>query len=320
MKANRYMCGPATIANRDAWVECGEQLFGDYGYLRRFLRRGVIKHGELNISGCVVLGFLGINGDSTRAEIYRGLESFVQIPTLRSAIAKLIRLGFITESDGRYSLNPAILDLLDEYERERDLDKFVRFKEALHATQRAEYAKYVRELNYLKEFKTALRSLPCSYCGMAPKRGEGTVEHFPPLHWGGSDRFSLLVPACHRCNNKDSTRIKKTPPLVTPFPGKVDLVIEGDPVTFLRDLMYFEHDMYASAMATGDAEAARERVAEQFPLWVAYRDKLALHVDETLADNALVGFIRLTSDNPEYLDHCKNVRHTVDAFKPATPP
>jgi hypothetical protein len=37
--------------------------------LRPFLRKGVIRHREMNLTGCAVLGYLMVNGPSVRSEI-----------------------------------------------------------------------------------------------------------------------------------------------------------------------------------------------------------------------------------------------------------
>lgn len=42
----------------------------------------------------------------------------------------------------------------------------------------------------------AIQSRPCVYCGGAG----GTVDHVRPLHRGGRDGISNLVPACETCN------------------------------------------------------------------------------------------------------------------------
>ena len=316
LRANRYTLGSKALQNRLGWVALGERLFGSKGYLRPFLRRGVIRHRELNISGCLLLGYLMVNGPSTRDEIYRSLEEFLHKPTLRSARARALDGGLIQQDGDEFALVPGFYAALDAYEHERNLDTWLIRKEEVHKAQRDRYAKDLRGHTYLEDFKKGLRDLACTYCRKVPeKRGGGTVEHFPPVHWGGSDRYSLLLPACAKCNGDDSPKIKRTPRLDTPFPGEIRLEMRGDPAEFLLGLMYREHERYAIEMASGRPDNARERVVEQFPLWVAHRDEMTLHVDETLDDNSFVGFTRLDLNDPDYLDHIRQVRTTVDACR-----
>lgn len=318
LRANRYTLGRAAKPNASDWADLGERLFGYRGYLRHFLRRGAIRHRELNITGCALLGYLMVNGPSTKPEIYAGLREFFGLPTIRKMLEKTSGIGLVMLSGGEYSLVRNFEDALSEYEHERELDLFIAGKEAIHAEDRAEYAKYVQSRTYLIDFKNSLRSLPCTYCGETPIRGSGTIEHFPPRHWGGSDRYSLLFPACATCNMDDAPLIKRTQPLETPFPSETLLDIPGDIPKFLREFMYEEHDRYAIDMASNSPEVARERIERIFPSWVAHRNQIAYTVDETLDDNSLVGFIRMTSDDPDFLFHCRNVRRAVDACKDST--
>jgi hypothetical protein len=316
LQAHRYGLGPAASSNRGEWQALGEQLFGRKGYLSEFMNRGIIRHRELNVTGCLVLGYLMVNGPSTKGELFASLDDFMRRPTISSSLSKAIEAGLVESSSNEYSLIPSFWDAVDAYETERGLKEVVAAKNAKHEIDRAIHREEVRTHNYLQEFKNGLRNLPCTYCGKVPdKRGGGTVEHYPPIHWGGSDKYSLLFPACAKCNGDDSPKIKRTPRLNTPFPGEVPMQVPGDLAEFLLQLMYLEHDLYAIEMASGRPEIARERVIERFPIWVAYRNEMALQVDETSGDNSLVGFTRLDLNDPGYLDHIRKVRITVEAHR-----
>lgn len=314
-RANYYTLGPAAKPKASQWAELGERLFGHRGYLRPFLRRGIIRHRELNVTGCAVLGYLMVNGPSVKSEVVSDLEAFTGARTINKMLDKSVEEGLVELSGGEYSLVRSFWDAVDTYEQERNLDEFISGKEALHATERSEHARHVRAADYLNKFKEALRSLPCTYCGKAPRRGGGTVEHFPPQHWGGSDRYSLLFPACAKCNMDDAPLIKRTEALDTPFPSETLLDVPDDLAKFLLGLMYEEHDRYAIEMAAKRPEVARERIERLFPMWVAYRNEIAYTADETLDSNSLVGFIQIAPDDPDYLEHCRGVRLTVDAHR-----
>jgi len=62
LQAHKYGLGPAARSNQGEWQTFGEQLFGRSGYLSEFMNRGIIRHRELNVTGCLVLGYLMVNG------------------------------------------------------------------------------------------------------------------------------------------------------------------------------------------------------------------------------------------------------------------
>jgi hypothetical protein len=68
-------------------------------------------------------------------------------------------------------------------------------------------------------------------------------------------------------------------------------------------------------MALGRPEVARERIKRIFPAWIAYRDGAAYTATGADDGNSFIEFIRIAIDDPEFLDHCKHVRHVVNAFK-----
>jgi hypothetical protein len=113
----------------------------------------------------------------------------------------------------------------------------------------------------------------------------------------------------------DAPLIKRTEGLETPFSFETMLDIPGDPAAHLLSWLYFEHDLYAIEMAANRPEIARERIKRPFPAWVAYRDEIAYTADETFDSNSLVGFICLSPDDPDFLEHCSGVRIAVEAHR-----
>lgn len=313
LQAHRYGLGPAASSNRGEWQALGEQLFGRKGYLSEFMNRGIIRHRELNVTGCLVLGYMMVNGPSMKGELFASLDDFMGRRTISSSLTKAIDAGLVESSGDEYSLIPSFWDAVDVYETERGLKEVVAAKNAKHEMDRSTHREEVRTHNYLQEFKNALRNLPCTYCGTTPKRGKGTVEHFPPLHWGGSDSFSMLFPACAKCNEKDAPLIKGTPELTMLSASRTHVDIPGDPAQLLRDLMFVEHDRYAVEMALGRPEVARERVKRIFPAWMAYKNGDAYTAAGADDRDSFVEFIRITIDDPDFLDHCKHVRRVVAA-------
>ena len=313
LQAHKYGLGPAALPNQPEWQALGERLFSRRGYLSEFMNRGIIRHRELNVTGCLVLGYMMVNGPSAKGELFASLDDFMGRRTITSALTKAIDAGLVEALGDEYSLVASFWDAVDVYETERGLTELVGAKEAKHDVDRAIRREEVRTRNDLQGFKNALRDLPCTYCGTIPKRGKGTVEHFPPLHWGGSDRFSMLFPACAKCNEKDAPLIKGTQKIETLSPSKTRFDIPGDPAQFLRDLMFMEHDRYAVEMALGRPEVARERMKRIFPAWVAYRNGDAYTAAGVDDCDSFVEFIRITIDDPEFLNHCKHVQLVVAA-------
>ena len=71
----------------------------------------------------------------------------------------------------------------------------------------------------------------CAYCGCELRYEDMQVDHFEPLHCGGSDTVDNMLPACRSCNHYKSTMSIET----------FRKMVENMPTALMRDSVTYRN-------------------------------------------------------------------------------
>ena len=274
MKGHHYRLGDRAKPMYEQWAQVGETLYGPGGVLEPYRTRAIFRGSGLGPEGCVVLACIERCGPLTQGEALRLLNTFVSESTVRKRLRNLVAEGLVRQTGEKFHVAPRLRTLVEEYQEGYDLNER---HVAQHVRILGESLAYQVEVQggpEITTLKAVLRKLRCFYCGQRPSQEGGTVEHFPPVHWGGSDTTSMLLPACWKCN-------KSHGPLIKSFSGNVindtlsRLVVDAQPSevrAWVADGMLVAASNYAAAMNNRDvAEASRIASSPIISVWAAMR-------------------------------------------------
>ncbi len=275
LKGNHYKLGPLGQAQKDAWVALGKTLFGPRGVLKWYLKRAILNKRGLKPHGCLILAFVERFGPISENEVVTQLKSFMDRKTVKTRLRYIVSEELLFESNGEFCVPADLRELVLKHE-----DWTGAAEEQLKVDNdrnMAQIAFQTRVLGNLeiRELKKALRKLECFYCRRTPPPKGNQVEHFPPIKWGGSDDYSLLLPICVKCNTRHGQQIKGTKPaklsvlkepLSIPWNGDRD-----EAVAFFMRLMLSRNFEYAVAMNDGRLDDARHAATFNFLTWAALK-------------------------------------------------
>lgn len=271
---HHYRLGRRAVSQADEWAAVGKMLFGPGGALEPYRTRPVFRGSALGPEGCVVLACVERCGPVTTAEVIQMLSTYVVESTVRKRLRLLEAEELIRRRGDEFYVVRGLASAVDDYEKGYDLiDSHV----AHHQRLLGESLAFQVELEggpQIVTLEAALRKLPCFYCKKMPGPEGETVEHFPPRRWGGSDNTSILLPACHGCNQSHG-------PLIALVEGNVfdeavsRFAVRIDPSElrgWLTDAMLVAAENYAAAMNHRDvAEAFAVASSPLVSLWAALR-------------------------------------------------
>jgi hypothetical protein len=273
-KGHHYRLGHRASPMDDQWVEVGRALFGSGGALEPYRTRPIFRGHGLGPEGCAVLACVERCGPLDMAELIELLSTFVSESTARKKLKLLVTEGLVKCRGDRYYTTRNVAALVERYEHDYDLvDSHIAHHQRL-LSQSLAFQVELQGGPDIKTLKSALRKTKCFYCGKRPRPEGETVEHFPPIRWGGSDESSILLPACIGCNLSHG-------PLIRSFSGDVidstvsRLVIDLSPTELrhrLTDAMLIAASNYAAAMNRRDIdEALAIARTPVVSLWAALR-------------------------------------------------
>jgi hypothetical protein len=277
LKGHRYRIGARAKSNASQWVDVGQMLFGPGGLLEPYRTRPVFTGKGLGPEGCVVLAAIDKCGPIGKRELITLLSTYISASTVKKNTGYLLSEGLVIEKDKKLFTSRLLVKKIDEFEVVYDLvDNHVKH----HQNLLSESLAYQVALNGGPELVTliaALRKLPCIYCKELPPPTGGDYEHFPPKKWGGSDKLSLLVPACIRCNRSHGPLIARGGNGKIEVPeSAINFVTEMRTDEFrywLADQMLLRAHHYATALNNRDIESAYAIATSDFPvlIWLAMR-------------------------------------------------
>ena len=268
---------PGKLAERDlaAWQHAGEMLFGPGGALEPYRCRPIFSNSGIGPYGCLVLAVVERCGPVTGKEVESILASYMDVKSVRRHLGyikghELVRLKgdkyFVTRGLSKkieaveLEFGAAVKNLKVDNERDK---KWINYQTEILGKP---------ELDLLK---STLRKLSCFYCEAVPPPTGGEVEHFPPIHWGGSDETSLLLPICKRCNKIHGNRIRGSKPekltalafvLTIKFPGTPE-----ETVQYFMNQMLSNSLLYATAMNEMRIDDAKAAAWSAYAMWAAIK-------------------------------------------------
>lgn len=275
IKGHHYELGPLGWVQKDAWVALGKTLFGLGGVLDRYRMRPIFSSYGLNPHGCLILAFVERFGPVSGKEVVAQLLSFMDRKTVKKRLGNIVSEGLLFKSNDEYHAPADLRKRVEDHERwtgaaERRLQvDNARIKTWI------EFQAIILGEPEIKMLKAAMRKLECFYCCHTPPPTGNEVEHFPPIHWGGSDEYSLLLPICVKCNRRHGQQLRKTKSakmLVLEEPLRI--VWNGDhdeAIAHFMLLMLFRNLEYAVAMNDRRLDDARHAATSTFPIWVALK-------------------------------------------------
>jgi hypothetical protein len=271
---HHYCLGHRASGDTADWVAVGRMLFGAGGCLESYRTRPIFRGSGLGPEGCIVLACVERCGPVTPVEAVELLESFLSESTVRKRLRVLESEGLVKRSGENLHTTRRLAQLVEQYEIQYDL---VAGHLELHARLLGQSLKYQVEIQggpQITTLKAALRKDACFYCkSPAPPTG-GTVEHFPPAKWGGSDEESVLLPACHSCNKSHGPLIGRYSENVInrDITQLVDSSFSADDVDLWKNAILVAANNYAAAMNARDVQQALD-IAKSVPvsIWAALR-------------------------------------------------
>jgi hypothetical protein len=272
---HHYRLGHPATANKEAWEQLGECLFGASGHLEPFRSRPLFSVNGITPFGCLLLSFVNSFGPVTETEITDALETFYSRVQIKKRLRYIENDGLIHKKRDRYFTKPNIRSIVERFEKLTGASEKHRLVENSRDKQWIAFQTEVLGKPEIRMLKSALRKLDCFYCAATPPPTGGQVEHFPPKKWGGSDTTSLLLPICKKCNGRhgrllgihSKAAIKLAPKrLRMPWDGDLESATTH---ILLRTLAQNMH--YAIAMNDGRINDAYEAAKSVAVIWAAAR-------------------------------------------------
>ena len=275
VKGHYYRVGEPAKAQLDAWVQLGEALFEEGGFLEPFRSRPLFSHHGIGPYGCMVLAFVNSFGPVTEEEVAHALQTFFNKSSIKKRLGYIVHEKLVYLKNGRYHTKPTLRTDIERHEELTGASEKQRIAENFRDRKWVSFQTEVLGKPEIRMLKAALRKLDCFYCGKVPPPTGADVEHFPPESWGGSDETSLLLPICRKCNGRHGNLLGKHKKSVIPLTSApIKMVWDGDlesaAVHVLR-LAIAQSMHYAIAMNQGRVDDAYESAKSIAVLWAAAR-------------------------------------------------
>lgn len=268
---------PGKLAQRDllAWQEAGELLFGPGGALEPYRCRPIFSGSGIGPYGCLVLALVEKCGPITALEVEQLLSSYMSKKSVQRHLGYVLGWDLIKLTKGKYHVTRGLSKRVENLEVQ--LGATVKMLKVDNDRDR-QWIAYQTEILGKPEIlllRAAVKKLACFYCAATPPPTGGEVEHFPPIHWGGSDETSLLLPICRRCNGVHGNRIRgskkeelklRTEPLTIQMNGTPEEIVE-----FLMVAMLNSNLLYATALNDNQIDDAKEAALSMYEIWAAIK-------------------------------------------------
>ena len=282
-KGHHYRLGPPALPNHEAWIQLGESLFGTGGHLEQFRSRPLFSSYGITPFGCMVLSYVDRFGPVTQREIVSALKTYFDVNSIRKRLRYIHSEGLVYLKKSHYYTGPNLRTTIEKHEIETGAAGKLRLVENARDKRWITFQTEVLGNPEILMLKSALRKLDCFYCAKTPPPTGGEVEHFPPTKWGGSDKTSLLLPVCRKCNGRHGRILGKHQKPLIPFtPTRLTMPWEGDLESAIDHLLarvISQNFQYAIAMNEGridDAYHAAESIAT---LWAGVKKEgVSLHI------------------------------------------
>lgn len=275
IKGHHYRVGKPAKAQLVAWVQLGEALFVEGGFLEPFRSRPLFSHHGIGPYGCVVIAFVNSFGPVTEEEVVHALKTFFNKSSIKKHLGYIVHEGLVSFKHGKYHTKPTLRTDIERHEKLTGAAKKQRIAENSRDKKWVLFQTEVLGKPEIRMLKAALRKLNCFYCGKVPPPTGADVEHFPPKKWGGSDETSLLLPICRKCNGRHGRLIGKHKKSVIPLtPARIKMIWGGDlesAVFHVFGLAIAQSMHYAIAMNQGRVDDAYESAKSIAVLWAAAR-------------------------------------------------
>ena len=283
VKGHHYRLGPPALSNHEAWVQLGESLFGDGGHLEPFRSRPLFSTFGITPFGAMVLAFVDRFGPVTEKEIVLALKTFFDVNAVRKRLRYVHSEGLVHLKKGRYHTGPNLRATIEKHEIDSGAAEKLRIAENTRDKRWITFQTEVLGNPETRMLKSALRKLDCFYCAKTPPATGGDVEHFPPKKWGGSDKTSLLLPICKKCNGRHGRILgmhKK--PLISLTPTRLTMPWDGDLSSAIDHLLarvIAQNFQYAIAMNEGRIDDAYHAAKSIATLWAGVKKEgVSLHI------------------------------------------
>lgn len=272
---HRYKPGKLAEKDLKAWQEAGELLFGPGGALEPYRSRPIFSNSGIGPFGCVVLAVVEKCGPLTAQEIEALLSTYMSKKSIQRHLGYLLGWDLVKLSKDKYFVVRGLSKRVEELETDIGAAAKMLKVDNERDRQWIEYQTEILGKPEVSLLKAAIRKLACFYCEATPPPTGGEVEHFPPIHWGGTDETSLLLPICRSCNGIHGRRIRgsrkeelkvRVEPLVIKMAGTPDEIVERFAVTMLSQNL-----VYATAINDNDIDAARDAALSNYEIWAAIK-------------------------------------------------
>ena len=286
IKGHYYRVGAPAKAQLDAWVQLGEALFAEGGFLEPFRSRPLFSHHGIGPYGCMVLAFVNSFGPVTEEVVVHALTTFFNKSSIKKRLGYIVHEELVYLKNGRYHTKPTLRTDIERHEKLTGAAEKQRIAENFRDRKWVLFQTEVLGKPEILMLKAALRKLDCFYCGKVPPPTGAEVEHFPPERWGGTDETSLLLPICRNCNARHGNLLGKHKKSVIPLtPTRIKMTWDGDlesaAIHVLR-LAIAQSMHYAIAMNDGRIDDAYKSAESIAVLWAAARGiKLSLDIIST---------------------------------------
>jgi hypothetical protein len=276
VRGNAYRLGPAALASLKEWQDLGRCLFGDKGLMAKYLFNPVLfrpPHGQ-GPHGCLVLSIVDNFGPMTVKEVVHCAKGFMVSKTAESWLGRLRNAELILKHGDEYFTPENLYNrILEDEELSEASDRAKKFDQLIGEKQE-KFQTHLLGGPTMARTRSFLKKEPCFYCRTRPRKHGGETEHFPPKHWGGSDKHSLLLPICRGCNGSHGPKIarleKANEPEITiksiVFPGSA-----ADAEEWFFSFMVAKAVRYADLLNEDRVEEAFEEATSFFPTWMALR-------------------------------------------------
>jgi hypothetical protein len=283
VKGHHYRLGPPAVSNQEAWIQLGESLFGDGGHLEPFRSRPLFSTFGITPFGAMVLAFVDRFGPVTEKEIVSALTTFFDVTAVRKRLRYVHSEGLVYLKKGRYHTGPNLRATIEKHERDSGAAEKLRIVENTRDKRWITFQTEVLGNPEIRMLKSALRKLDCFYCAETPPPTGGDVEHFPPKKWGGSDKTSLLLPICRKCNGRHGRILgMNKKPLIPLTSTRLTMPWDGDLDSALDHLLarvLAQNFQYAISMNEGRIDDAYHAAKSIATLWAGVKKEgVSLHI------------------------------------------
>ena len=272
---HHYKPGKRAEKDLPAWQTAGQLLFGPGGALEPYRCRPIFSGSGIGPYGCLVLAVVERCGPLTAHEIENLLSSYMSKKTIQRHLGYVLGWELIKFSKGKYFVTRGLSKKVEKLEIELGAATKMLKVDNARDKQWIEYQTEILGKPELQLLKAAIRKLACFYCTATPPPTGGEVEHFPPIHWGGSDETSLLLPICRSCNRIHGNRLRGSEKATLKARTEPTLIqLFGTPqetVEYIMQVMLSCGFLYGTAMNDNKIDEAKDAALSMYELWAAVK-------------------------------------------------